>query len=146
MIESKTMEEVLYDMYCILTFHEVVETYLRTGKPSDCILTMDGEFKSTDGMKYRDIHSANTAGGVFLNGLGEGTSASDMKVFYYEDLRIEIQPYSEGGWDYTCYFSDGSEWDGGIYDDEDAPLCLVLSEIMSDIDKYHARILAQARG
>lgn len=139
MSEVETMKEVLYDMYRVLTFHEVVEAYLRTGKPSDLVLTMDGEFKKTDGMTYRDIHSTDIAGGVFLNELGEGTSASDMKVFCYEGFQIEIQPYSEGGWDYTCYFGNGQEWDGGIYDDENSSLCLVLSEIILDINKYRSK-------
>lgn len=126
------------DVYRVFTFHEAVESYLKTKKPSEWILTPNGQFQKADEMNYRDVHSLHTTGGIFLDKLDEGES--DMMVFYYEGYCIEIQPYSEGGWDYTIYLPDGKEWDGGVYDDEDASVCLVLSEIILDIKKIQSRI------
>lgn len=141
-MSAPIVSEGTYDMYHVVLFRDAVEAYLKEGKPSEWLLMPDGELKMVWKMNYRDIHYHSNAGGMFLNKISESTDASDVKIFCYKDFYIEIQPYSEGGWDYTCYFYDGSEWDGGIYDDEDAPLCLVLSELISDIDKYLARKLA----
>lgn len=48
-----------------------------------------------------------------------------------------IQESSEGGWDYTIYNSDKSEFDGGIYDDENISLETAIVEICASFNFDH---------
>lgn len=121
--------------YEVLSFHDVVAMYSKTGNPSEYLMDEAG-IKKAGRINYRAIVEHKNRGGLFLQLLFVGDS--DMSIFYYNGFRIEIQPHDEG-WDYTIYERDGREWDGGIYDDMEAPMSTVLSEAIKDVEKYCTR-------
>lgn len=126
------------ETYQIVPHMEIIEKWGRTDETgerlADFFMVPEGQIYPLGSVPYNEIRDLISAGLFILKSVqSEGTS--DMIAFIYEGHRIEIQPYSEGGWDYTYYRKDGSEWDGGIYDDDSASRYLVLSEIIWDIKK-----------
>ena len=126
------------ETYQIVPHMEIIEKWGKTDETgerlADFFMVPEGQIYPLGSVPYNEIRDLISAGLFILKSVqSEGTS--DMIAFIYEGHRIEIQPYSEGGWDYTYYRKDGSEWDGGIYDDDSASRYLVLSEIIWDIKK-----------
>lgn len=116
--------------YNIPTFHEVVEDYLN-GNTSVVVLT-ENEVKTHKDVSYKDLVSHRSAEDMFLIALEPEDEEDEEFVCYFRGHRIEIQE-SDGGWDYTYYHTDGSEWDGGIIDDCEASLLTVLNDVIASI-------------
>lgn len=124
------------EAYEIIPHIKIIETWGRSDEQlADFYMNEKGQIYPLGEIPYNEIQDLIDAGVFFLKSVQKEDCDSDMVAFVYEGHRIEIQPYSEGGWDYTYYRKDGSEWDGGIYDDDFASRYLVLSEIIWDIKK-----------
>lgn len=138
-VENMASGMVLGDLECetyqIVPHIDIVKSWGKTDERlADFYMVPDGQIYPLGNIPYNEANDLILAGMFFLKSVQtEGTS--DMVAFIYDGHRIEIQPYSEGGWDYTYYRKDGSEWDGGIYDDDFASRYLVLSQIIWDIKK-----------
>lgn len=126
------------ETYQIVPYQEVLAKWEKTDDSEDRLadyyLAKDGQIYPLEEIPDNEVNRLIVEGMFLLKAVRTEESNSDMIAFVYEEYRIEIQPYSEGGWDYT-YYRDGKEVDGGIYDDDSASCYLVLSEIIWEIGK-----------